>query len=336
MAGEERMHAVRRGLLALLLATVLNEAAGGSGALDEATEIGPFVEQMNAKHGVEPDRVAAVLREARILSGVLEAISRPAEAKPWYEYRPIFVTSERIAAGVRFWRAHRADLERAAGEFGVPPEIVVAIIGVETFYGRHTGRTRVLDSLATLAFRYPRRSRFFRAELEHFLLLAVEERLDPLTVVGSYAGAMGVPQFIASSYRSYAVDFDADERRDLLGSTSDAIGSVASYLERHGWRPGESVALAASVSGERFPELLDRGLKPHTPVADMAAFGVTVGAEPTVDPLGALIELDGVDGPEHWVGLQNFYAITRYNHSKLYAMAVYQLALRIRDQFEGG
>ncbi len=323
-----------RGIAALLLAVTLQGAAAEG--FDEAAEIEPFVQSLVARHAIGAEAVRRLLREAVVQQRVLDAITRPAEAKPWREYRRIFLKPDRAEGGVRFWRRHHALLDRAEREFGVPASIIVAIIGVETFYGKRAGSLRVLDSLATLAFRYPRRSAFFTSELEHFLLLVDEEGLDPRNVKGSYAGAMGIPQFISSSYRNYAVDFDGDARRDLISSAGDAIGSVASYLERHGWRRGESVVFPATVEPQARQGLVEEGMKPHTALTDLD--GVVIQGEwrALADRSGALIELEGEQGREHWVVLDNFYAITRYNHSKLYAMAVYQLAEWIARDFKGG
>ena len=319
----------------MLFAMVLSPAAAAAEGFDEAVEIEPFVQGAAARHGVDPEWVRGLLRAALVQQRVLDAVTRPAEAKPWRDYRKIFLDSTRAERGVEFWRAHRAELERAHGEFGVEPALVVAIIGVETLYGKYTGRLRVLDSLATLAFRYPRRSEFFTSELEHFLLLVQEEGLDPLDTRGSYAGAMGIPQFISSSYRHYAIDFDGDGRRDLIASPVDALGSVARYLQQHGWRRGEAVAFPAEIAPELRADLLEAGMKPHTPLAELE--GVVIEGEwnAFAQRPGALIELDGAQGAEHWVVLDNFYAITRYNRSKLYAMAVFQLSEWIRREFEG-
>ena len=322
----------KRALGGLLLAS--SALAGASEGLDQEAEIEPFVQRMVARHSLDAQHLRFVLGQVLVQQGVLDAISRPAEAKPWHAYRRIFLTDERASGGGEFWQEHHAVLERAETEFGVPVPVVVAIIGVETSYGRRTGRLRVLDSLATLAFRYPRRSRFFSSELEHFLLLVQEEGLDPLRVKGSYAGAMGVPQFISSSYRSYAIDFDGDARRDLIGSIDDAVGSVARYLERHGWRRGEAVAFPAVVEPAARRTLVERGMKPHTALADLHGVSIRADWSAFADRLGALIELEGTQGPEHWVVLDNFYAITRYNHSKLYAMAVHQLSEQVRHEFE--
>lgn len=296
-------------------------------------EVRRFIDDMVDQHGFARSDLDRLLADAELLPTVLDAIARPAESKPWYQYRALFVTPSRIEGGLEFWRAHQADLTRAAEVFGVSPEVIVAIIGVETRYGARGGRYRVLDALSTLAFRYPKRSRFFRGELEQFLLLTREEGLEPRLVKGSYAGAIGLPQFIASSYRRYAVDFDGDNVRDLITNPRDAIGSVANYLSRHGWRKGQGVVLAASLHNESARELLDGDLKPHIPLSTMKARGVAIERPAPDTESGALIELETEDGPEYWVGLQNFYTITRYNHSPLYAMAVQQLAQAIREQF---
>ncbi|HEX9584646.1 MAG TPA: lytic murein transglycosylase B [Gammaproteobacteria bacterium] len=322
-------------LLTVILGAFWNPAAAhGKGPLDEATELMPFVAQMSMAGYPESD-VRRILAEARVLPEVLDAISRPAEAKPWHAYRPIFLTEPRIAKGVDFWKAERAALGRAEDIYGVPPEIIVAIIGVETLYGERVGRIRVLDSLVTLGFRYPRRSDFFLSELRHFLLLARDEGLDPLVVKGSYAGAMGVPQFISSSYRNYAVDFNGDGRKDLISSTVDAIGSVANYLNRHGWQRGGEIAVAAEIDGDDYNELLALGTKPKLTMTELSRRGVRALGEVDAESRAALIELEQKNGTEFWLVLDNFYAITRYNHSELYAMAVTQLAWKIRDRYRG-
>jgi membrane-bound lytic murein transglycosylase B len=302
-------------------------------SLDESTEIAPFVEEMEKRHRYPPSELREILAQAQVLPKVLELISRPAEAKPWHEYRPIFLNEARITKGVAFWNSKRETLARAESIYGVPSEIIVAIIGVETLYGERAGRIRVLDSLVTLGFRYPKRAKFFRAELQQFLLLSREESLDPLAVRGSYAGAMGVPQFIASSYRRYAVDFDGDGSRDLIGNAEDAIGSVANYLSEHGWRAEGGIAVPASVRGDGYKVLLKKGLKPKIPLQDLDAHGVKMVNDVPADSRVALLELDLANGSEYWVVERNFYAITRYNRSPLYAMAVTQLAKEIRTRY---
>ena len=329
-----------RPMLALLLSIIISACTSAAtvdahqrDSLDESTEIAPFVEEMEKRHGYPPSELREILAQAQVLPKVIELISRPAEAKPWYVYRPIFLNETRIEKGVQFWKSQRETLARAEAIYGVPAEIVVAIIGVETLYGERAGRIRVLDSLVTLGFRYPGRAGFFRSELQQFLLLSREERLDPLTVMGSYAGAMGVPQFIASSYRRYAVDFDGDGSRDLIANPKDAIGSVANYLSKHGWRAEGGIAVPALVSGDNYKVLLKKGLNPKIPLQDLDAHGVKIVNDVPAGVRVALLELDLADGSEYWVVQRNFYSITRYNHSPLYAMAVTQLAKEIRTRY---
>ncbi len=319
---------------ALLFARLPGVSAAQTLQSDPAVQ--RFMAEMQAKHGWSRSRLTEIFSRAEVRQSVLESISRPAEAKPWYRYRPIFLTPGRIAGGAEFWRSHASTLSRAEREFGIAPEFIVAIIGVETRYGHHKGKIPVLDALVTLGFRYSRRAKFFLSELEQFLLLAREEHLDPFTLMGSYAGAMGVPQFIPSSYRRYAVDFDADHVRDLIGSDADAIGSVANYLRVHGWRAGESVAEPVKVSGARFGAMIDKGLEPSLGVSELRSAGVEFIGDSLRPASAALLELELEDGFEYWVGFQNFYTITRYNHSALYAMAVLQLAQAIREAYGGG
>jgi membrane-bound lytic murein transglycosylase B len=288
-----------------------------------------FIDEVSKKHGFDKEDLQKLFAKIEFKQSIIDAITRPAEGKPWFQYRPIFVTNTRIKEGVEFWNKNQEILDRAEKEYGVPPEIIVAIIGVETRYGRHKGGYRVLDSLATLAFGYPKRAKFFRSELEQYLLLAREEKLDPLAVKGSYAGAMGQAQFISSSYRNFAVDFDGDGKRDLWNNTSDAIGSVANYFKRHKWIPGGKVTTPVLVGSNHIQVLVEKGYKPHSTVADLQKRGVTPKTKVNPDQLGALIELKKIAGREYWLGLNNFYVITRYNHSPLYAMAVYQLGQAI-------
>ncbi|WP_420797047.1 lytic murein transglycosylase B [Ectothiorhodospira mobilis] len=330
-------------LLPLLLAM-----AGGASLAQEAPLAGdpPYLQRDEvqafvgalAEEGLDPDWVRAVLASAEPRQRVLDLISAPAEGKPWHQYRPIFVTPRRVAAGVEFWQTHERTLLRAQERYRVNAEILVAIIGVETFYGRHQGSIPVLDALVTLGFDYPPRARFFRSELGHFLHLVREEGLDPRETLGSYAGAMGRGQFISSSYREYAVDFDGDGRRDLMDSWPDAIGSVAHYFHRHGWTMGAPVAIPARVDGEDYKDLLGGGYRPRLTLDQLRQHGVRPAEG--VDPQArfSLIQLETAEGPEFWLGLENFYVITRYNRSPLYAMAVLQLSreiLRAREEGEG-
>lgn len=300
-----------------------------------------FVADMVRKHGFSSAELAALMAEARYQQRIVDAMDRPYEGKPWRDYRKIFLTTERIQGGIAFRREQAALLDRAQAAYGVPPEIIVAIIGIETNYGRNLGDHRVLDALSTLGFSYPRRADFFRGELEQFLLLTRDERVDARAAKGSYAGAVGKPQFIPSSYRSYAVDFDNDGRRDLWQSNADVIGSVGNYLAQHGWRRGEPIAVPAVLRDGRpagVPIADKRPAEPHARLSRWAAVGVEpapgragrAGDGLTDSLAAALIELDGV-GPEYWLGFDNFYAITRYNHSNLYAMAVFQLSRAIAE-----
>jgi membrane-bound lytic murein transglycosylase B len=264
---------------------------------------------------------------------VLQLILPPAtpQQRSWERYRPRFVNERRIKNGLRFWRENPATLARARVFYGVPEEIIVAIIGVETEYGRNTGSFGVLEALATLAFDYPPRAAFFRTELEQFLLLARENGLKPLAVKGSFAGAIGIPQFMPGSQRRYGVDFDGDERIDLSASVEDAIGSVAHFLEQHGWQAGQPVATPATLPGEPAPALLAAGIRPSLPVSELQEQGIVTSAEPQAKV--ALIDLVSPGkATEYWLGFENFYVITRYNRSSFYAMAVFQLAEALRQR----
>lgn len=294
-------------------------------------DVQQFIDDMVEKHGFSRDDLIAKFASAKKLEGVLEAIAKPAErVLTWKDYRPIFITEKRINRGNQFLDENRETLRRAEKEFGVPAEIITAIIGVETYYGRLTGKTQIFDSLVTLGFDYPPRARFFRSELEQFLLLTREEDVDINVIRGSYAGAMGMPQFISSSYRHYAIDFDGDGKRDLWNNTADAIGSVANYFKVHGWEPGDQVVIRARLNGS-IEETRNK-LKPHTRITDLVKKGVKPEARLDPDLKATVITLKGDNGNEYWLGLDNFYVITRYNHSALYAMAVYQLSLEFDTQ----
>jgi len=292
-----------------------------------------FVERVIAEHGLDPELVRTVLADARFQQSIIDAISRPAEARPWHQYWPIFLTETRTAAGAEFWRANADLLEQISGRFGVPIEIIVAIVGVETNYGMNTGSFRVIDALATLGFYFPRRADFFSSELGHFLVLAEEEELPLFEVRGSYAGAMGIGQFIPSSYRAYAVDFDGSGRRDLWRSLPDALGSVANYLAVHRWETDAPVVLRVSQVPAALNE--DFPIRPRHTLAQLEAMGIDFDGMGLPGATAAtLIELEAADGPEFWIGLNNFYVITRYNRSPLYAMAVTLLAEAIRERME--
>ncbi|MBI5752589.1 MAG: lytic murein transglycosylase B [Hydrogenophilales bacterium] len=283
-----------------------------------------FMEEMALRHQFDRADLARLFGEARLKESILKAMDRPAEIKPWREYRPLFVETRRIERGVRFWEEHEATLQRAEAQFGVPASVIVAIIGVETFYGRNTGAYRVVDALATLAFGYPKRAAYFRDELEQYLLLTREADIPPLSITGSYAGAMGIPQFMPSSYRNYGVDFDGDTHRDLWRNPVDAIGSVARYFQGKGWQPGAPVLAPATQAAEPGRGLANRGWGYRMPLKAWGLVGVASKSETEDEAM--LLELAGVNGPEHWLAFENFYVITRYNHSFHYAMAVWELS----------
>ncbi len=291
-----------------------------------------FMAKMSKEHGFKTEELKSWFGDAEKKQSIIDAISRPAEKSlTWKEYRKIFLTDTRIKQGVEFWNENAAALDKASEEFGVPHEIIVAIIGVETLYGQRKGSYRVIDSLSTLAFDYPPRSQFFRGQLEEFLLLSREQKQNPLELTGSYAGAMGYGQFIPSSYRAYAIDYDKDGFADIWNNTEDAIGSVANYFQRHGWKRGGMVAVRSRVAKEYDDSIVNKSLKPSLTLADLATKGfnpVKALSLPAAAPATA-IRLEGEWGTEFWIGLHNFYVITRYNHSRLYAMAVWQLSQEI-------
>jgi membrane-bound lytic murein transglycosylase B len=317
----------------ILIAVMTGACASISASFKSQAE--DFALEMAAKHQLDQQQISALMADAIFQQDIINAISRPYEAKPWHQYRPIFVTDSRARAGVSFWNENSALLQQAQQVYGVPPEIIVAIIGVETHYGKHRGRYRVLDALSTLAFAYPPRSKFFRRQLEEFLLLNREEQIAADEIVGSYAGAIGMPQFIPQSYRAYAVDFDADGRRDLVDSRADIIGSVANYFQRHGWQAGGKIAVPATVTGSNYQSYANLERKLNASVGELQKAGVSSEEQLPAELQTALIELESSpDELEHWLGFHNFYVITKYNHSILYAMAVHQLSQEILQLYK--
>ncbi len=298
------------------------------------SDVDQFIEEMHQEHGFDKAQIRHWMSEVKQQTTALEAIARPAEGVlSWGDYRRIFLNDRRIEQGVQFWKDNRELLNRAEKQYAVDAAFIVAIIGVETYYGRHAGNYPVLDALTTLGFDYPPRAPFFRKQLKHFLLMVREEKLNIKQLTGSYAGAMGMPQFIPSSFRSYAVDFDGNGVRDFWNGSADSIGSVANYFKRHGWKLGEPVVAQVEVN-DRAAALGNREMKPHTPVADFRQAGVSAPDEFADQTLATLLKLDATDGDEYWLALNNFYVITRYNHSPLYAMAVYQLSQAITEKYQ--
>ncbi|MBV8784679.1 MAG: lytic murein transglycosylase B [Gammaproteobacteria bacterium] len=323
-------------LAAAALAGPLALAAQAS-ALDlKRPEVAAFVEEVVSRDNLSRHEVRTLLAAAQSQPQIIDIMNRPIEkVAPWWEYREHFVTAERIAQGVEFWGEHRAALAKLAADYQVPPEYVVAILGVETKYGRITGHYRVLDALATLAFDYPARRSYFRGELEQFLLLVKENRLDPLTLTGSYAGAMGAPQFMPSAYRRYAVDANTDRQRDLWGDWDDILASIANYLKENGWQPGGPVLTEASLDPDPAFQIEPRNVKLNDTVGGLAARGVKLALPLPGDTPAVLLSAEQKDGPAYRVGFHNFYVITRYNASARYAMAVHDLARAIAAQVGG-
>ncbi|WP_340678161.1 lytic murein transglycosylase B [Paraglaciecola sp.] len=323
-------------LFLLFVVTLLGCAHSNAKPLDEQQQ---FINMMVEKHQFSKVDLDKIFAQANKNDNILEAIAKPWEAKPWHQYYPIFLTEKRLAKGLEFWAKYKTELAKAEQKTGVPAQVIVAIIGVETFYGGYTGKYSVLDALTTLGFYYPPRAKFFRSELEHLLLLAREEHFDVTALQGSYAGAMGWGQFIPSSYRAYAVDFDGDGVRDLLNNPADAIGSVANYFKRHGWQQGQDVAYPVKVSGNKYQAFLSKDLKLKDNWQSLQQAGVQLK-----DPNSSkqtllasskvkLLELEQSADAEYWVLLPNFYTITRYNHSPLYAMVIHQFSQQLAQAF---
>ena len=293
-----------------------------------------FIDLMVDKHQFERSVVESTLAKASKNQAILKSIAKPWEAKPWHQYYPIFLTEKRLTKGLEFWKTHQHTLARAEQETGVPAEIIIAIIGVESFYGTYKGKYSVLDALVTLGFHYPPRAKFFRSELAQLFLLAQEEKFDITELKGSYAGAMGWGQFISSSYRYYAVDYDGDGVRDLLNNPIDAIGSVANYFKKHHWQRNSDIAFKAQVSGTHYSALLSKKLKYTDQWSQLQEAGVSIApANINKDSSVKLFEFEQAENKEYWVGLPNFYVITRYNHSPLYAMAIFQFSQQLKQGF---
>lgn len=285
-----------------------------------------FINEMVTKHQFKREELVQVFDEAQYRQDIIDAMNNPATVKPWLDYRANFVNQKRIDGGMKFWLKYADTLARAEKQYGVPQEIIIAIIGVETLYGRNAGKYRTLDALTTLTFDYPRRVDFFRSELEQYLLLAREQNFNILDIRASYAGALGIPQFMPSSYRKVAVDFNDDGRIDLLNEPEDAIGSVANYMRQYGWKPGEPIAIKASANNQQRPN--DVGAARS--LAAWGDLGVTPSSEIGNGMYAYLLDFTVPGGKEYWFGFNNFAVITTYNNSIYYAMSVFQLAAELR------
>ncbi|MFT6051600.1 MAG: membrane-bound lytic murein transglycosylase B [Halioglobus sp.] len=324
-------------ILSLALTTLWANVSLAQDSYPQRPQTLAVIDELVEQEGFNKEQLVALFAKVEFKQSIIDAMSRPAEkTKPWYDYRKIFVTDQRAREGLAFYATHKETFDRAERDTGVPAEVILSIIGVETYYGRITGSYRVIDALSTLAFDYPKRSVFFTSELKHFLILARDQGVDPLSLKGSYAGAMGYGQFMPSSYRAYAVDFDGDDHIDIWNNPVDAIGSVANYFVQHGWKSGESVVVPAQVTQEVSDEIFNKGLKPSKTLAEYAQMGIR-GAQKQLPPLDpnsmvTAIQFETQEGNKHWLGLHNFYVITRYNHSAMYAMSVHQLSQDLAAQ----
>ncbi|MCX7148335.1 MAG: lytic murein transglycosylase B [Rhodocyclales bacterium] len=324
-------------LFLLLLLTFLS-AGANAGNYAQRDDVQAFVMEMQSRHGFDADVLTALFRQTRPVAAAIKAIMPPGDPgmRSWHAYRERFVEPKRIAAGQRFMRIHAAELAAAEMRFGVPAEIIAAIIGVETLYGKQMGRFGTFAALATLAFDYPPRAELFRGELEQLLLLAREENSSPLAYTGSYAGAMGLPQFLPSSRRRFGLDLDQDGRIDLATSPADAIGSVANFLAGHGWQRDAPITITVTVTGDGVQALIDEGITPQRTPREMEAVNVSlagVGAGGTAIPDQPAALIDFITPratTEYRLGYRNFYVITRYNRSSFYAAAVMDLATALR------
>jgi membrane-bound lytic murein transglycosylase B len=316
----------------------------------ELPGISEFIDEMVLKHDFKRAELEKVFSQAQYIPSVITIISRPATTRPWLIYREAFVNSQRIKFGLEFWHKHRKALRRAEQEYGVPQEIILAVIGVETIYGQDVGTFRTLDALTTLAFDYPSRAAFFRSELENLLLLAREQQLDLLAIRGSFAGAMGMPQFMPSSYRHYAVDFNGNHKIDLLGEADDAIASVANYLKGYGWiseipeltqsadaseslpREGLPVVAPITVRAQVSEEICAGEITTPRTLAEWSAEGIVPNASLPSGQTARLIDFTVGEGKEFWLAFNNFEVIRRYNNSDFYAMSVFQLAAALKEE----
>lgn len=328
------MEPMKKTLLMAALAA-LPLFARADAALLARADVQRYIDEQVATGRFNRPELEALFANVEDKPKVLQILDRPATSRPWYQFRPNFYNERLLQNGVAFWRAHRDALARAETRYGVAPEMIVAILGIESGYGRNTGSFRVADVLSTIGFNYPRRAEYFRNELTELLLLAHEEGKDPLTLKGSYAGAMGMPQFMPSSFRKWAVDFDGSGHRDIWSNPDDAIGSVANYFHEHGWVHGDDAMVAASVAPSAPVDALSADkFNLHYTVGELAARGITPQAPLPAGARAVLVPLEVAPGvTEYWLGLNNFYVITRYNKSTLYAKVALDVARELKSRF---
>jgi membrane-bound lytic murein transglycosylase B len=322
-------------VLAVLAASMFALPCARSEALEisDYPELRGFIDEMVQRHNFDKAVLERVFSGAQLKTGVVDAMERPREALPWHEYKQAFLDDQHVAKGVAFWKEHAEVLARAQAQYGVPPEVILGVIGVESHFGHMRGGYRLIDVLTTFMLKYPPRAAYFRDELEQLLLLARDLHLPVESFRGSFAGAIGLPQFMPSSYRRYAVDFDGDGVPNLMSSVDDAIGSIANFLHVHGWKNGEPVLDDVRLEGTLYFWIEKLGVKPTLTVADLIRYGVFPAHNADSRRPAALIEFEGANGPFYRVGYDNFYVITRYNHSKRYALAITELSAMIKQQY---
>jgi membrane-bound lytic murein transglycosylase B len=318
----------------LLLPLSLQAAKLNKGDYRYRADVEDFIRKVAASSEYNESELIELFSQVKNQRQLFERMDKPAEILEWHQYRKIFLTDKRINAGIKFWKENRVLISQVEKDFQIPAEIIVAIVGIETFYGQYKGKSPVFDTLVTFAFDYPKRAEFFTRELEQFLILSKENQLDTRAVMGSYAGAMGMPQFIASSYRSYAVDGDGDGKANLFESKADILTSVANYFKKHGWVEGQPIAYPISLQAKKSNKKIKPSMKPDHSWKDLVAAGFSSKAALDDGLQVALLKFEQEDHAEYWAGLQNFYVITRYNHSPLYAMAVYQLSQKLKQGVE--
>ena len=327
---------MKRLLMAAALAGgVMSSLAQADAAFLARPDVQRYIDEQVASGVFNRPELEAVFANVEIKPNIIAILDKPSTSRPWYQFRSSFYNERLLKSGVAFWQQHAAALQRAEQVYGVPPEMVVAILGIETNYGRNTGSFRLADALSTIAFNYPRRAEYFRGELTEFLKLAKEEGIDPLSLKGSYAGAMGLPQFMPSSFRKWAVDFDGSGHRDIWNNVDDAIGSVAHYFQLQGWRHGDDIIIPAAVQpGVDVSGLVADKFNLHLTVGELKARGVLPQAQVADHVQAVLVPLETAPGvTEYWLGLNNFYVITRYNKSTLYAKVAQELADELRLRY---
>lgn len=319
------------GLISLIL---ISFSSFSDTAFTHRKDVQQFIHSMVKEHHFDSRQLNQIMNEVQLQSKIIESMEKPYEKKNWDVYRDIFLTPQRLASGLNFWHANQKTLEKAEKQYGVPAEIIVAILGVETLYGERQGEYRVLDALATLAFNYPKRSPYFTKELKEFLLLCREHKVSPTAYRGSYAGAMGSPQFMPSSYRYYAVDFKNKGKKDLMNNNDDAIASVANYFHKHGWKNNEGIAQPARLIGHRYKHLITNPKNPNYQYKQLVSAGIQpVTASHNHPSRAGLVELVTNEGNEYWIAYPNFFVITRYNSSPQYALVVYLFSQQLKKQW---